>query len=50
MEAELGALELKVIPYKDSGTFILGGTDDVQLLLDDQIVKIQVRDLVTVIM
>ena len=27
--------------YKDTGTFIIGGTDEVQTILDDQIVKIQ---------
>jgi dynein heavy chain, axonemal len=32
---------VKIIPYKDSGTAIVGGVDDVQAILDDQIVKIQ---------
>lgn len=35
MEAELGELELRTAPYKESGTYVLGGTDDVQQLLDD---------------
>jgi hypothetical protein len=26
-----------------AGTFIIGGTDEIQTVLDDQIVKIQVR-------
>ncbi|CAM6082178.1 unnamed protein product [Calypogeia fissa] len=29
-----------VLPYKDSGTFILGGMDEIQTILDDQVVKI----------
>lgn len=29
------------MPYKDIGTFIIGGTDEIQTILDDQIVKIQ---------
>ncbi|GAX74205.1 hypothetical protein CEUSTIGMA_g1654.t1 [Chlamydomonas eustigma] len=41
MEAEWGGLEFKVMPYKDTGTYIIGGTDEVQTILDDQIVKIQ---------
>jgi hypothetical protein len=36
-------VELRVVAYKASGTHIIGGTDDVQALLDDQIVKVQVR-------
>eukprot|EP00955_Chlamydomonas_euryale_P081102 363522-Chlamydomonas_euryale.AAC.7 len=29
------------MPYKDTGTYIVAGTDEVQTILDDQIVKIQ---------
>ena len=29
------------MPYKESGTYILGGSEEVQALLDDQIVKAQ---------
>ena len=29
------------MPYKDSGTCIIGGVDDVEAILDDQIVKVQ---------
>ena len=29
------------MPYKESGTCIIGGVDDVQAILDDQIVKVQ---------
>ena len=31
----------RVIAYKDTGTFIIGGVDEVQLVLDDQIVRVQ---------
>ncbi|GFH11920.1 uncharacterized protein HaLaN_07505 [Haematococcus lacustris] len=41
MEAEWQGLEFRVLAYKDTGTFIIGGTDEVQMVLDDQIVKIQ---------
>ena len=34
-------IELRTVPYKTSGTSIIAGTDDVQTLLDDQIVKVQ---------
>jgi dynein heavy chain, axonemal len=38
---EWEGIELKTVPYKDSGTCIIGGVDDVQAILDDQIVKVQ---------
>ncbi|KAL2622255.1 hypothetical protein R1flu_002460 [Riccia fluitans] len=33
-------VKFSVVPYKDSGTFIVGGIDDIQTILDDQVVKI----------
>jgi dynein heavy chain len=36
MESEWVGLEIKTIPYKDSGTFVIGGTDEIQMILDDQ--------------
>jgi hypothetical protein len=33
----------ELLPYKSTGTFVLRGTDDVNALLDDQLVKTQVR-------
>lgn len=41
MENEWTPQEFRVLPYKDTGTFIVGGTDEIQIILDDQIVKIQ---------
>jgi dynein heavy chain, axonemal len=38
-------LDLRVVPYKDTGTSIIGGTDEVQTLLDDQIVKSQAMNM-----
>ncbi|KAF5830265.1 dynein heavy chain, N-terminal region 2-domain-containing protein [Dunaliella salina] len=41
MEGEWAGLAFEVHPYKDTGTYIIGGTDEIQMVLDDQIVKIQ---------
>lgn len=41
MEHEWSGMDFRCIPYKESGTFVIGGTDEIQLILDDQIVKIQ---------
>eukprot|EP00899_Mesostigma_viride_P020786 jgi/Mesvir1/28709/Mv19680-RA.1 len=41
MEAAWEGAVFRVIAYKDTGTSVLGGVDDVQAILDDQIVKIQ---------
>ena len=41
MEDEWVGQEFNCMPYKETGTFILGGTDEIQNILDDQIVKVQ---------
>ena len=41
METEWAGLEFKVMAYKDTGTHVIGGTDEIQMILDDQIVKVQ---------
>jgi dynein heavy chain len=41
MQKEWGLIEFEVKPYKESGTFVVGGIDDIVAMLDDHIVKIQ---------
>jgi dynein heavy chain len=41
MENEWESIELVLIPYRESGTFVLSALDDAEQLLDDQIVKTQ---------
>eukprot|EP00951_Prasinocladus_malaysianus_P022062 scaffold183895_cov39-Prasinocladus_malaysianus.AAC.3 len=41
MRADWDGVEFRCIEYKDTGTYIIGGTDEVQAILDDQIVKTQ---------
>ena len=42
MKGEWRELAFDISPYKESGTYVLRGVDEVMALLDDQIVKIQV--------
>ncbi|KAJ1569497.1 Dynein heavy chain 1, axonemal [Cladochytrium tenue] len=41
MDAEWKSISLEILPYKDSGTFIMRASDDVMRLLDDHIVMTQ---------
>ena len=37
MMGEWGEIAFLVKAYKDTGTFVIGGTDDITMLLDDQV-------------
>lgn len=41
MKREWETVEFEVKPYKESGTFVVGGIDEIMTLLDDHIVKTQ---------
>jgi dynein heavy chain len=41
MQGDWEALEFEVMPYKNTGTHLVKGVDDIVMLLDDQIVKTQ---------
>ncbi len=41
MKDEWASLEFEVKPYKETGTFLVSGVDEIVTLLDDHIVKTQ---------
>lgn len=41
MKDEWASLEFEVRPYKETGTFLVSGVDEIVTLLDDHIVKTQ---------
>ncbi len=41
MLADWEPLEFVLMPYRDTGTMIVGGIEEIQALLDDHIVKSQ---------
>lgn len=41
MQGEWSGIEFTVNPYKDTGTYILSSVDEIQVQLDDHIIKTQ---------
>jgi dynein heavy chain, axonemal len=40
MRNDWDGVAFAVVPYKDTGTYIVGGIDEIQALLDDQAVRV----------
>ncbi|KAG2454516.1 hypothetical protein HYH02_000363 [Chlamydomonas schloesseri] len=41
MKEDWVGVEFKMVPYKDTGTHVVGHTDEIQMQLDEQLMKIQ---------
>jgi hypothetical protein len=41
MKSDWQSASFRVVPYKETGTYVVGGVDEIQALLDDHIVKTQ---------
>jgi dynein heavy chain len=41
MKGEWKEMDMETLPYKETGTYLIKGTDDIQALLDDHIIKTQ---------
>lgn len=41
MKGEWEGVEFRMVPYRDSGTCVVGHTDEVQMQLDEQLMKVQ---------
>jgi dynein heavy chain, axonemal len=40
MRRDWDGVAFTVVPYKETGTFVIGGIDEIQALLDDQTVRV----------
>lgn len=40
MRNDWGGIAFAVVPYKETGTYVIGGIDEIQALLDDQAVRV----------
>lgn len=43
MKEDWVGVDFKMVPYKDTGSHVVGHTDEIQMQLDEQLMKIQVR-------
>lgn len=41
MKSEWASLQFELRPYKESGTYVVSGVDDIVMMLDDHLIKTQ---------